>query len=81
MKKAGNVIGYTNLMNTSGKTISNVFQRKIEDLNKGQESLVSSGIEEAAKSVAQTKSFVLILGIFSVISWTYISITTESFYF
>ena len=46
MKKEGNVIGYTNLMNTSGKTISNVFQRKIEDLDKGQELLVSSGIEE-----------------------------------
>ena len=30
MKKAGNEIGYTNLMNTSGKTISNVFQRKID---------------------------------------------------
>ena len=51
MKKAGNVIGYTNLMNTSGKTISNVFQRKIDDLNMGQELLVSSGIEEATKSV------------------------------
>ena len=53
-------------MNTSGKTISNVFQRKIEDLDKGQELLVSSGIEEATKSVAQTKLFVLNLRIFSV---------------
>ena len=52
MKKEGNVIGYINLMNTSGKTISNIFQRKIEDLDKGQESLVFSGIEEASESVA-----------------------------
>ena len=74
MKKEGNVIGYTNLMNTSGKTISNVFQRKIEDLDKGQELLVSSGIEEATKSVAQTKLFVLILGIFSVLAGLIISI-------
>ena len=40
LKKAGDEIGYTNLMNTSGKTISNVFQKKIEELDKGQEKLV-----------------------------------------
>ena len=74
MKKAGNVIGYTNLMNTSGKTIANVFQRKIDDLDKGQELFLLSGIEEATKSVAQTKSFVLILSIFSVLAGLMISI-------
>lgn len=74
MKKVGNVIGYTNLMNTSGKTIANVFQRKIEDLNMGQALLVSSGIEKASESVAQTKTFVLILGIFSVIAGLILSI-------
>ena len=74
MKKAGNVIGYTNLMNTSGKTISNVFQRKIDDLNMRTRIISILGIEEATKSVAQTKSFVLILGIFSVLAGLIISI-------
>ena len=81
MKKEGNVIGYTNLMNTSGKTISNVFQRKIDDLNIGQELLVSSGIEEATKSVAQTKLFVLILGIFSVLAGLMHIYHSKPFYF
>ena len=68
-------------MNTSGKTIANVFQRKIDDLNMGQELLVFSGIEEATKSVAQTKSFVLILGDFQRFSWTYHIYHSKPFYF
>ena len=66
-KKVGDEIGYTNLMNTTEKTISNVFQKKIEDLNKGQETLVSAGLKETTKEVGSTKSTVLYLGIVSFI--------------
>ena len=66
-KKVGDEIGYTNLMNTTEKTISNVFQKKIADLNKGQETLVSTGLTETTKVVGRTKSTVLYLGIFSFI--------------
>ena len=58
-------------MNTSGKTISNVFQRKIEDLDKGQESLVSSGIEEATKSVGSNKVICPNFRDCQCLSWTY----------
>ena len=69
-------------MNTSGKTISNVFQRKIEDLDKGQELLVSSGIEEAAKLSRSIQSYLfLILGIFSVLVGLMLSVSAESFDF
>ena len=66
-KKVGDEIGYTNLMNTTEKTISNVFQKKITDLNKGQETLVSTGLKETTKDVGSTQSIVLYLGIFSFI--------------
>ncbi len=66
-KKAGNEVGYTNLLNTSGKTISNVFQAKIEALDKGQEQLVMEGSKDVSNSVASTKGFVIYLGIFSVL--------------
>ncbi|WP_428909484.1 methyl-accepting chemotaxis protein [Niallia sp. Krafla_26] len=74
LKNDGDTVGYTNLMNTSGKTISNVFQKKIEDLDKGQETLVFSGIEETSKSVDQTKTFVLVIGIISMLMGTILAI-------
>ena len=48
-KKDGNEVGYTNLLNTSGKTISNVFQGKIEALVKGQEHIMQTGSEEVSR--------------------------------
>ncbi|WP_394233305.1 methyl-accepting chemotaxis protein [Niallia oryzisoli] len=66
LKNAGDEIGYKNLMNTSGKTISNVFQKKIAELDKGQEKIVFSGIKEASDLVSSTKLFVLVIGIVSV---------------
>lgn len=66
LKKAGDTTGYSNLMNTSGKTIANVFQKKIEILDKGQESTVSAGVKEAENSVSDTKIFVIIIGLLSV---------------
>ncbi len=66
-KQNGDVIGYTNLMNTTEKTISNVFQKKIVDLDKGQDAQVSTGLNETTKVVGSTKSIVLYLGIFSFI--------------
>jgi len=66
LKKAGDETGYINLMNTSGKTISNVFQKKIAELDSGQEKIVFSGIQNASYSVSETKIFVLIIGLISV---------------
>ena len=66
-KNVGDEIGYTNLMNTTEKTISTVFQKKITDLNRGQETLVSVALKETTKDAGSTKSIVLYLGIFSFI--------------
>ena len=66
-KQQGNVVGYTNLLNTSSKTISNVFQGKIELLVQRQENIVADARKTVATSVEQTKWFVLILSIFSLI--------------
>lgn len=66
-KKMGDVIGYTNLMNTTERTITNVFQKKIEDLDKGEETQVFDGLKETTKIVGSTKSIVLYLGILSFI--------------
>lgn len=67
-KQQGNTVGYTNLLNTSGKTISNVFQGKIEQLVQQQESIVTDARKDVAASVKQTKWFVLVLSIFSLIA-------------
>ena len=66
-KQNGDVIGYTNLMNTTEKTISTVFQKKISDLDKGQEAQVFTGLNKTTKVVGATKSTVLYLGVFSFI--------------
>lgn len=66
-KNAGNDVGHKNLLNTSGKTISNVFQKKLESLDQGQEQLVFGGIEKVSANVASTKLIVVIIGIFSVL--------------
>ena len=66
-KKDGNEVGYKNLLSTSGKTISNVFQGKIEALVKGQGQLMQNGSEEVSVSVESTKEFVIYLGIFSIL--------------
>ncbi len=66
-KKDGNEVGYNNLLSTSGKTISNVFQGKIEALVKGQGQLMQNGSEKVSVSVESTKQFVIYLGIFSIL--------------
>ena len=66
-KNEGNAVGYTNLLNTSGKTISNVFQAKIEALVKGQKQYMQTGSEEVHEAVANTKNFVIYLGVFSIL--------------
>ena len=66
-KKEGNAVGYTNLLNTSGKTISNVFQAKIEALVKGQKQYMQTGSKEVSETVANTKHFVIYLGVFSIL--------------
>ena len=63
-KKVGNAVGYTNLLNTSGKTISNVFQAKIEALVKGQKQYMQTGTVEVSEAVVNTKEFVIYLGSF-----------------
>ena len=66
-KKDRNEVGYNNLLSTSGKTISNVFQGKIEALVKGQGQLMQTGSEKVSVSVESTKQFVVYLGIFSIL--------------
>jgi methyl-accepting chemotaxis protein len=66
-KKAGNEIGYINLLNTSGKTVTNVFQAKIVALDKIQEKIVFSGIESLGVAVKNTKLLVLLIGLVSFI--------------
>ncbi len=72
-KKEGNIAGYTNLLMTSSKTISNVFQGKIDALIQGQEQLMQKGSKEVAGSVEQTKKFVIYLGVFSILTGTALS--------
>ncbi len=66
-KKAGNEEGYINLLNTSGKTVTNVFRAKIVELDQIQEKVVFSGIESLGVAVNKTKLLVLLIGIFSFI--------------
>ena len=67
LKKEGDEVGYSNVMNTSGKTISNVFQKKIEVLDKRQEKLTFTGMQETSNTVDNTKTIVLYIGIVSVL--------------
>lgn len=73
-KKEGNEVGYNNLLSTSSKTISNVFQGKIDALVNGQEQLVQIGSNEVAASVEKTKKTVFYLDIFSILIGTALSI-------
>ena len=74
LKKDGNDVGYNNLLNTSSKTISNVFQGKIDALVKGQEQLMQAGSDEVASAVERTKITVILLGIFSILTGTTFSV-------
>lgn len=73
-KKDGNEVGYNNLLSTSAKTITNVFQGKIEALVKGQEELVQQGRVEVTDSVGRTKETVIYLGIMSCLIGTALAI-------
>ena len=73
-KKEGNEVGYNNLLSTSSKTISNVFQGKIDALVKGQEQLMQTGRDEVEASVEKTKKTVLLISIFSILIGTALAI-------
>lgn len=73
-KKEGNEVGYNNLLVTSSKTISNVFQGKIDSLVVGQEQLMQIGKEEVAAAVEQTKKTVLLISIFSILVGTALAV-------
>ena len=73
-KKEGNEVGYNNLLSTSSKTISNVFQGKIDALVKGQEQLMQTGRDEVEASVEKTKKTVLLISIFSILTGTALAI-------
>lgn len=66
-KNDGNEVGYTNLLNTSGKTISNVFAAKIVELNKTQEEIVTTGVEHINNDVKTTQGIMIVVSILSVI--------------
>lgn len=69
-KKDGNEIGYNNLLNTSSKTIANVFQGKIDALVNGQEQLMHTGSDEVAYSIEKTKQTFVLLSIISILTGT-----------
>lgn len=73
-KKEGNEVGYNNLLATSSKTISNVFQGKIDALVTGQEKLMQTGSEELAASVEQTKKTVFFISLFSILIGTALAV-------
>lgn len=66
-KHEGNEVGYTNLLNTSGKTISNVFNSKIIELDETQEKIVFSGIDQINSDVKTTKVVMIVVGLMSII--------------
>lgn len=66
-KQVEYTVGYTDLLSTSSKTISNVFQGKIDALVKGQELLVQQGSKKSADSIERTRAFVIYLSIFSIL--------------
>ncbi len=66
-KNEGNVVGYTNLLNTSAKTIDNVFSAKLMELDQKQESIVFGGIESIQSEVQNTKIFVVVVAILSIL--------------
>ena len=62
------------MLSTSSKTISNVFQGKIDALVTGQEQLMQTGRDEVEASVEQTKKTVLLISIFSILTGTALAI-------
>ena len=64
LKKDGDEVGYNNLLSTSSKTISNVFQGKIDALVNGQEQLMQIGSDEVESAVERTKITFFYLGYF-----------------
>ena len=64
LKKDGNDVGYNNLLNTSSKTISNVFQGKIDALVKGQEQLMQTGSRRSSKCCRKNKNNSYFIGDF-----------------
>lgn len=66
-KNEGNEVGYSNLLNTSGKTISNVFALKIVELDKTQEEIVFTGVEQIDNDVKTTQITMIVVGILSII--------------
>jgi diguanylate cyclase (GGDEF)-like protein len=73
-KKEGNEAGYNNILNTSAKTISNVFEGKIHALVKGQEEVLQQRTKEVTDSVVKIKITVIYLGIIILIIGTPLAI-------
>ena len=66
-KNEGNAVGYTNLLNTSGKTIMNVFNAKSAELDLAQEELVSLGINQIDHEVKTTEIAMIVVSLISII--------------
>lgn len=62
-KKNGNEMGYTNILTTSAKTITNVVEGKIEALVKGQEEIVQLRSNEVSQAVNRIRETVLVVGV------------------
>ena len=73
-KKEGDEAGYNSILSTSAKTISNVFEGKIDALVKGQEEILRQRTEEVTDSVEKIKITVIYIGIIILIIGTPLAI-------
>lgn len=73
-KQEGNVVGYTNVLNTSGKTIMNVFNAKSIELNETQEAIVLAKINEIDKNVSTTEMTMIVMSLISIIGGILLSL-------
>ena len=73
-KKDGNEAGYNSILKTSAKTITNVFEGKIDALVNGQEAFLQQRTKEVTDSVEKIKITVIYLSILILIIGTPLAI-------
>ena len=73
-KKDGNEAGYNSILKTSAKTITNVFEGKIDALVNGQEAFLQQRTNEVTDSVEKIKIAVIYLSILILIIGTPLAI-------
>lgn len=66
-KQEGNVVGYTNVLSTSGQTIMNVFNAKSLELKEAQEAIVLQKTNEINRNVTLTEMAMIIMSICGIV--------------